>query len=146
MQIQGIVQIDEPEKIWLNIKNVSGATMTQHGGVVLACTGNSADGSSAVKPVNTSYLGWVGIIDEDIADTGFGRAQVFGYRDSILLSHEGTSVTVTIGDALHLVSGVYGLNTSTVEGLSTMASKCVVCLQTNTISAAAYVKGLIRCL
>ena len=145
MQLQQINR-DDAEKVFISIKAVHGATISANMGVVLACTGSSVDGISAVRPINTSFLGWVGIADADIADAGYGRAQNYGYRDSVLLSHEGTSITVTIGDALHLVSGQFGLNTSTVEALSTMGCKYVICAATTTISAAAYAKGIIRCL
>ena len=145
MQLQQINRNDA-EKVFISVKNVSGATISGNFALNLACTGNSVDGISVVKPVNTSFLGWTGIADADIADAGYGRSQIFGYRDSVLLSHEGTSVTVTIGDALHLVTGQFGLNTSTVEALSTMGSKYIICAATTTISAAAYAKGIIRCL
>ena len=145
MQLQQINRSDA-EKVFISIKNVSGATISGNYAVNLACTGNSVDGISAVAPVNTSFLGWVGIADADIADAGYGRSQIWGYRDSVLLSHEGSSVTVTIGNALHLVTGQFGLNTSTVQALSTMGSRCVICAATTTISAAAYCKGIIRCL
>jgi len=145
MQLQQINR-DDAEKIFLSVKAVHGATISGNYAVVLACTGNSVDGISVVSPVNTSFAGWVGIADADIADAGYGRAQIWGYRDSVLLSHEGSSVTVTIGNCLHLVSGQFGLNTSTVEALSTMLSRTVICASTVTISAAAYCKGIIRCL
>jgi len=145
MQLQQINR-DNAEKIFMSIKNVSGDTISGNYAVCLACTGNSVDGLSAVAPVNTSFAGWVGIADKDIADAGYGRSQIFGYRDSVLLSHEGSSVTVTIGDCLHLVTGQFGLNTSTVQALSTMLSRTVICAATTTISAAAYCKGIIRCL
>lgn len=133
------------EKVFLNMRNMSGATMNQNAAVCMDM-GTTVDGISCIKPAAGSFLGWVGIADQDIADTGYGRVQAWGYRDSVLLSHEGTSVTVTIGDALHVVNAQYGLNTSTVQALSTTASKYVICAETQTISAAAYCKGIIRCL
>jgi hypothetical protein len=144
MDIQRLNRSDT-EKVYLHIRNMSGATMTANGGVCLDL-GTTIDGVSSIKPAAASFLGWVGIADTDIADTGYGRAQVYGYRDSILLSHEGSSVTVTAGDALHIVAGQYGLNTSTVQALSTVGFKYVACALTATISAAAYTKGIIRCL
>ena len=145
MQLQQVSR-DDAEKIFLAVKNVSGSQIDGNAAVNYALTGNSVDGLSVVDPVAASFLGWIGVADQDIADTGFGRAQCWGYRDSVLLSHEGTSVTVTIGDALHLVSGQAGLSTSTVQALSTMASKFIVAASTITVSAADYVRGIIRCL
>jgi hypothetical protein len=151
MDIQMLNRSDA-EKIFLNIYNISGATLTTNAAVNLACDGDSVDGIGAIQPATASKIGWVGIVNEDIADTGYGRAQCWGYRDSVLLSHEGTSITVTIGDCLYLVNGQQGVNTSNAN-LSTLTeknaselSKYVVCATTTTISAAAYCKGIIRCL
>ena len=144
MDIQQINSTDA-EKIYLHYRNMSGAGISANTGVVYDM-GTTVDGVSSVAPVAASFLGWIGLADADVADTGYSRAQAFGYRDSVLLSHEGTSVTVTIGDALHLVTGQAGLNTSTVQALSTMASRYVACAGTQTISAAAYTDGIVRCL
>ena len=144
MQIQRVNRTDA-DKVFVNFRNMSGSGISANEG---ACydLGTTVDGISAVSPVAASFLGWIGIAAEDVADTEYGRTQIFGYRDSILLSHEGTSVTVTIGNAMHLVTGANGLNTSTAEALSTCGYKYVICAATTTISAAAYCKGVIRCL
>ena len=144
MDIQQINRTDA-EKVFIHYRNMSGGTINANGGVVYDM-GTTVDGISSVAPVAASFLGWIGIADADVGDTGYSRAQAFGYRDSVLLSHEGTSVTVTLGNALHLVTGQSGLNTSTAEALSTTASKYVICAGTQTISAAAYTDGIVRCL
>jgi len=134
-----------PEKIFMIYRNMSGSAMTANQAVCLDL-GTTVDGISSIDPASGSLLGWIGIADQDVADTGYSIAQNFGYRDSVLLSHEGSSVTVTIGNALHILNGAAGLNTSTVEGLSVVGFKYVICAATTTISAAAYCKGIIRCL
>jgi len=144
MDIQRINRTDA-EKVYHHFRNMSGATMNANGGVCLDM-GTTVDGVSSVAPAAASFLGWIGIADQDVADTEYGRAQIYGYRDSILLSHEGTSVTVTVGDALHLVTGQAGLNTSTVQALSTVGFRYVAVSTSQTISAAAYTDGIIRCL
>ena len=144
MQIQRVGRT-EAEKVYVQYRNMSGATVTANGAVCMDM-GTTVDGISSIAPASGSFLGWLGIADKDIEDTGYSRAQVFGYRDSILLSHEGTSVTVTLGNALHIVNGQYGLNTSTSEALSTVGFRYVICAATTTISAAAYCKGIIRCI
>lgn len=144
MQIQRVNR-EEAETVFFNYRNMSGGTVTANGAVCLDL-GTTIDGISSIAPATASFLGWIGIADKDVADTGYGRTQIFGYRDSILLSHEGSSVTVTAGNALHMVNGQYGLNTSTVQALSTMGWKYVICGTTTTISAAAYTDGIIRCL
>ena len=144
MLIQG-VNNQEATKVFVVHRNMSGGTMNANAGVCFDL-GTTVDGVSSIAPDAGSTLGWIGITHRDVGDTGYSLAQIWGFRDSVLLSHEGTSVTVTIGDALHLVSGVSGLNTSTVEALSTMGSKHVALAETSDLSAAAYVGGIIRCL
>jgi len=145
MIIQHGVNRTSAETVFIAYRNMSGATITANGGVCFDM-GTTVDGVSSIKPASASFLGWIGIADKDVENTGYGIAQAWGYRDSVLLSHEGSSVTVTLGDALHIVNGQFGLNTSTVQALSTTASKYVICAATTTISAAAYTKGIIRCL
>lgn len=144
MDIQRVNRTDA-EKVYLHYRNMSGSQIAANEGVCLDM-GTTVDGISSVSPVAASFLGWIGIADQDVADTEYGRAQAWGYRDSVLLSHEGTSVTVTLGDQLHLVTGQNGLNTSTAQALSTVGFRYVVCAVTTDISAAAYTKGIIRCL
>jgi hypothetical protein len=154
MDIQALGKSD-PEKIFLHIKNVAGATITANMAVCLCCDANSVDGISVVQPYTAGLKGWVGIADKDIADAGYGRVQSWGYRDSVLISHEGTSITITIGDALVAINGKWGCNTSGGVNLSTLTdasahnlSKYIIAASTvpNTLSAATYVKGIIRCL
>lgn len=144
MQIQRVNRTSE-EKVFLSYRNMSGATITANGAVCFDL-GTTIDGISSIKPASGSFLGWIGIADKDVADTGYGISQCWGYRDSVLLSHEGTSITITAGNALHVVNAAFGLSTSTVEALSTVGFKYVMCVNTNTVSAAAYTKGIIRCL
>jgi hypothetical protein len=144
MQIQRIGR-DDAEVVFYQYRNMSGATITANGAVCLDL-GTTIDGVSSVAPAAASFLGWIGIADKDVADTGYSRTQCHGYRDSILISHEGSSVTVTAGNALHLVTTQYGLTTSTVQALSTVGWRYVIAATTQTCSAAAYTDGIIRCL
>jgi hypothetical protein len=144
LDIQRINRTD-PEKVYYHYRNMSGDTVNANAGVNLDL-GTTIDGISSVAPVAASFLGWIGIADADVGDTGYGRTQCHGYRDSILLSHEGSSVTVTAGDAMHLVTGQFGLSTSTVQALSTVAGRYVIAATSQTCSAAAYTDGIIRCL
>lgn len=133
------------DKAFIVYRNMSGSTINANGAICLDL-GTTIDGKSAVAPATASLLGWIGIADRDVADTGYSTAQIFGYRDSILLSHEGSSVTVTAGNALHIINGQFGLTTSTAEALSTVGFKYVICGATKTVSAATYTTGIIRCL
>ena len=144
MQLQSINRTDS-DKVFVSYRNMSGGTISANAAVCLDM-GTTIDGVSAIKPASGSFLGWLGIAHRDVVDTGYSVAQASGYRDSVLISHEGTSITVTAGNALHVVNGHYGLSTSTVEGLSACGFRYVVNATTTTISAAAYVSGIIRCI
>jgi hypothetical protein len=144
MQIQRVGRSD-PEKIYLQYRNMSGDTINNNAALVMDL-GTTIDGISCVAPATASLLGWIGISDSNVGDTGYGRAQCWGYRDSILLSHEGTSVTIGAGEALHLVNGQFGLTTSTVQALSTCGFKYCISGEASDISAAAYIDGIIRCI
>ena len=153
MRIQQLNKSD-PEKIFLAIRNMSGATMTAHGAACLDCA-TTVDGVSAIEPATGSLGGWVGIIDRDIANTGYGKVQAWGYRASVLLSTQDDDTTVNIGDAVFAVNSNYGCfsnatNLSTLTGQAIpLFSKYVVALATSMISGASapvYIKGLIRCL
>jgi hypothetical protein len=143
LDIQRINRTD-PEKVYFHYRNMSGDTISGNAAVCLDL-GTTIDGISSIAPAAASFLGWIGIADADVGDTGYGRTQCHGYRDSILLSNEGTSVTVTAGDAMHLVTGQFGLSTSTVQALSTCGMRYVVAATSQTCSAAAYTDGIIRC-
>lgn len=144
MQIQSINRTDS-DKVFVSYRNMSGGAINANAAVCFDL-GTTIDGVSAIAPASGSFLGWAGIADKDVANTGYSIAQTYGYRDSILISHEGTSITVTAGNALHLVNGQFGLSTSTVEGLSACGFRYVMNATTTTISAAAYVSGIIRCI
>lgn len=129
---------DVADKAYVIVRNREGATITQN----LACCYDmttSFDGLYAMQCNATDITALAGIADENIADNDYGRVQAWGYRASIYISNEGSSVTITKGDVLCPLSGAWGLNTGAVP------RNCIVLGETITISAAVYVKGLIRC-
>ena len=144
MRIQRVNRSDA-EKVWINVRNMSGSTANGNSALCLDM-GTTVDGISTVAPAAASFGGWVGIAHKDITDTEYGLSQIFGYRDSILLSHEGSSVTVNKGGLMHLVTGQGGLTTSTAQALSTNCFRYVIAATAQTVSAAAYTDGIIRCL
>ena len=81
MLIQG-VNNQEATKIFVVHRNMSGGTMNANAGVCFDL-GTTVDGLSTVAPAAASYLGWIGITDRDVGDTGYSLAQVWGFRDSV---------------------------------------------------------------
>jgi len=134
---------DRAENVYRVIKNVEGATMTT--GLPVSLVNTSTDGVNAViANAAADYVGFVGIATQDIANNDFGRVQVSGFVNSILLSHVGTSITIAMNEPLipspsGFFSGAPTYANSGLKGL--FASNVPVA-----ISAAAYASGLIKIL
>lgn len=130
------------EKVFINVKNAEGATITT-GLPVGYALGTSNDGIKAVicnaagdKP------GFIGVAVSDIPNNEYGSVQIAGYVASVLLSNVGTSITVNVGDPL--VPGPAGFASAAPtyanSGFRWLAAQEVPAA----ISAAAYCSGLIR--
>lgn len=147
MQIQQVNRNDA-EKVYVAFRNVSGSgSITVHEPVCLAVDGNSVNGLNAVPPAAASIKAWIGIADSTVAINGYGRAQAFGYRDSIKVSNETTSITITAGDALIPVAGQVGL--SSVGGVTLAYTNMPYAIAAETITLSqgqVYIKGIIRAL
>ena len=149
MQIQRVLRTD-PEKVYLTIKNVSGATLTTGMGAryVGGAVGEivSTDGVQAVGATLAGAETFCGIAVEDIADNGYGRVQVWGYCDSILLSQEADK---TIGPSILVPGNGVGMFISIAarQNISTSLYKFVVALNTTNISGGLnYAKAFVRAL
>jgi hypothetical protein len=140
MQFQQLNRTDA-ENVYRVVKNVEGATITTGRAVSLVNT--STDGVSAViANAAADYPGFVGVAVEDIANNDYGRVQISGFVNSILLSHAGTSITINAGDALvPAPSGMYSAApTYANSGFKfVLASNVPVA-----VSAAGYASGLIK--
>lgn len=147
MQIQQIDRND-PERVQVVVKNVDGSGSISTGmGVALVASGASIDGISAVKSTAANWKGFVGIANKDIPINGFGLVTAWGQVNSILLSHVGTSLTVTAGDTLipGAVAGTF-FSGITSQAMSTLLYKFGFGASTQTISTAGYVSGILRAL
>ncbi len=155
MNIQQINRSD-PERTYISVHNISGATITTGMGVVLA-VGNedvaaSADGVGALPLTTSAELrpSFVGVASMDIADNSYGLVIAWGYADSILLSQE-TDKTVGLlaGASLLQAGAATGSFTSALapQAVSTYMGKYVVLADTVNISGSLpYGKGFVRCL
>ena len=156
MQVQLAVRTD-PERVFVNVKNISGNTITTGFGVCLA-VGNedvaaSADGVGAVLFTASAELNpaFVGVSKGDIANNGYGPIIAWGFADSIALSQE-ANVTVGLlaGNSLLIAGAQGGTFTSAAaawETLSTVAGKYVINATTQSTNGAInYTKGMVRAL
>ena len=148
MPLSGLYRDEDGEKVFLPVKNVSGDTISLGDAVALAVTGNSVDGTSAVKADSSTAAnlpGFLGIAERDIADTAVGLVQSVGFADSVLLSNVGTSLTITQGDPLvpgALAGGLF----SAAPTYANSGLRYVLAAETATVSAGTnYIKGFLRC-
>jgi hypothetical protein len=133
----------DSDKVYISVKNVEGATITAARAVSLVNT--STDGVNAViADAAADFPGFVGFAKADIANNDYGLVQIFGFVDSILLSAEGTSITINAGDPIVPVA-----TGATSAAPSYAASGFKFALASNTpvaVSAAGYCSGLITLL
>ena len=147
MNIQQINKSDA-ERVQIIVKNVDGGgSITTGLGVALVHASASTDGVSSVRATAALQKGFVGIAAQDIAINAFGLVTAYGYAASVLISHVGSSITITLGDTLKpgAVAGTF-FSSLTDQAMSTLIYKYVTAGSTNTLSAAAYVSGIVRAL
>jgi len=144
----GVPMRGVPEKVFLTVKNVLGATITKGYAVALCVAGNSFDGQSAVLADSSTAAnlpGFIGIAKADLANTEYGPVQCFGYAASVYLSNVGTSITITQGDAMIPGADAGGMF-SAAPTYADSGFGVVIAVGTPTISASGYTEGFIRCL
>lgn len=130
------------EKVFINVKNVEGATITT-GLPVAYAQGTSMDGVSAVVAnAAADYPGFIGVAVKDIANNDYGQVQIAGYVDSVLISNVGSSVTIAVGSPLvPAAAGFFSAApTYANSGFRWIAAQNVPVA----VSAAGYASGLIR--
>lgn len=138
---------DNAEAIRIVVKNVDGSGSITTGKGVAHATGASLDGIGVVHATAALQDGFVGVAKQDIPINGFGLVTAWGYAASVEISSVGSSITVTAGDVLKpgAVAGTY-FSSVTPQAMSTLLYRSVRAASTNTISAVAYVDGIVRAL
>lgn len=142
---------DGAENVFRTVLNVEGATITTGLPVSITPAAASMDGVSAViANAAADYLGFIGFAKQDIANNDYGLIQTNGLVNSILLSNAGTSITITAADGLlPAPAGMYSANVAAVysgNGGYLYNFKRVSAVDTATVSAAGYIRGLIAVL
>lgn len=150
MQIQQINRT-ESEKVKVTFKNVDGSgSITTGMGISYVEAGASIDCISAVKYAAANAKGFAGVSERDVAINSYGVAVVWGLADSVLLSHVGTSITVTRGDVLKpgAVAGTF-FSSVTGEAMSTLLYRYVIAASTPvavSTQTQSYAKGFVKAL
>ncbi len=140
------LNFDKPENVYRTILNVEGATITT--GMPVSLINTSTDGVKGVIANATGdYPGFVGVALTDIANNQYGRIQISGFVNSVLLSNAGTSITINQNDPLiPSPAGFYSNAGFSGNGAYALCGFKVL-FASNTpaaVSASAYASGLIK--
>lgn len=133
----------DSDKVYVSVYNQQGATITTGNPVSLLCT--TTDGVNAViADAAGDKPGFIGVSKGDIANNDYGLVQIYGWVDSVLISAEGTSITINSADPL--VPAPAGFNsavpTYAASGFKYLSASNVPLA----VSAASYCSGLITLL
>lgn len=140
------VNRNDVEYVRVAFRNVDGGgSITTGFGVRVVQSAASFDGLSSVQSTAAAIKDFNGIVSRDTPINGFGKATVWGYAASVVISNVGTSITVTAGNTLipGAVAGTW-FSSITDAAMTTVLNKYIVAGQTNTISALAWVSGFVR--
>jgi len=134
------------ENVFRTVLNVQGATITTGRAVSIKPTTASCDGISAVIADAAGDMpGFIGIATQDIPNNDYGLVQTSGFVQSMLISNEGSSITINGGDPL--VPAAAGMASAAPTYANGGFHYVIAASNVPTaISAAAYVSGLIKML
>lgn len=120
------------EKVTIVGFNTSGATIEKGMGAAWNLALAASMNASEIL-ANTAGLqrGFIGVANSDIAANAYGVITCWGYVASVLMSHVGTSITITAGDILKpgAVAGTF-FSSLTDQAVSTIYYRYVVAAST----------------
>lgn len=140
------LNFDKPENVYRAILNAEGATITT--GYPVSLINTSTDGvKGVIANAAADYPGFVGVAVQDIPNNNYGRIQISGFVNSVLLSNAGTSITINANDPLiPSPAGFYSNAGFSGNGAYTLCGFKVV-FASNVpvaVSASGYASGLIK--
>jgi len=134
----------DAEKVFAIFYNVAGATITA--GYPAVWDISSPDGVAVSKPATATLSLIVGVASDSIADSNYGKFQVYGYKASGYVTNA-TSVTVAAGDILIPVDAQWYLARSAAsDGKSGFVYAAETYAANTSVTAGANKKVFIRCL
>jgi len=129
------------EIMYGSFTNVAGQTMTTGHAISVCTLAASVNGNNAVYCQDNNRHSFMGVVEEDTADTGTGRYIGYGFAQSTALHALGTHITVNLDDPVGPGEAAsLGLNSA---GLTT-AFGPVVALETSSVNANVYVRAWVR--
>lgn len=133
----------DAERVFAIYYNVAGATITA--GYPAVQDTSAIDGIRVSKPATANLSLVVGIAVETIADSAYGKFQLYGYRSQALITND-TSVAVAAGDILIPVNAQWYLARSAASDGKSGFLYAGEAFATNATPAAANKKVWVRAL
>jgi hypothetical protein len=134
----------DAETVFAIFYNVAGSTITA--GYPAVWDVATADGVRVTQPATETLSLLVGIATQDIADSAYGKFQVYGYKASAYVTNA-TSVTITAGHVLTPVAAQWYLTKSaTGTGISGLVYAAEAYAVNTSVTSAVNKKIFIRCL
>ena len=133
----------DAERVFSIFYNVAGASITAGYNAVWDIS--SPDGVAVSKPATATLSCIVGIAVETVADSAYGKFQVYGYRSQAYLTND-TSQAVAAGDIMIPVNAQWYLDWSAASDGKSGFVYAAEAFATATTPAAANKKAFIRAL
>ena len=137
------IQREDAEHVFSVFYNVAGATITANYPAVWDVS--SPDGVAVSKPATATLSLLVGIATADIADSAYGKFQLYGYRASAYMTND-TSQAIAAGNILIPVNDQWYLDYSAASDGKSGFIYAGEAFATGATPAAANKKCFIRCL
>lgn len=134
----------DAEKIYIVVQNVSGSTVTAGYHVVFDVSTN-VDGVRVTQASSFDLQAYAGCADADIADSGYGLVQVYGYRAAGYICCSGVTAS---GDNLGPTADVWSLEANSIVAATGYKAFAFICqtVASATQSTSANKKIFIRAL
>ena len=154
MQLQTVNRSDA-EKVFVNVTNLGGATITSHHGTygmnsylnslslnvngAFAVQAGAANVALVTARPATMWGSFIGLSDEDIPNNAVGRVQVYGYKASVHVAHVHASGNVDApGQVMGPINSSISIGVSSVGGFFDKYGPVVAL---DTVLAAAHAGG-----
>lgn len=111
MEFQHINRAD-PEKVFAPVRNVSGAAISAGAAVYFVVA--SGDGAAVSNAGTTRKWTFAGILEDALADSSYGRAQVYGICSAYMLLNS-SAVSAAPGTQLDAVASAHTLKDFTAS-------------------------------
>ena len=136
-------QREDADNVFTVVRNVSGAALTAGESVV--CSVSSPDGVRVSVPATATLSLFVGVVSEAMADSAYGKVQVYGYSSIASVTNH-TTQAIAAGDILIPADSVKTLARSGASDGKSGFVYAAESFATATTPAAAAKKVLIRAL